>query len=491
MRKLCIVLLSIIALAALLGACGPTGSTPASTPSGAGAQAAASPTSGRAQAVTPGAMAATATPVPTRAPRQAPPGATRVEFWHAMGGSNGEAVDEMGRRFNDSQKTCFIDPIFQGSYDDLLNKLKAGLQSKDVPALAQMFDLGTQVLADLKVIAPVQTFIDKDKYDLSDYEANVLAYYTVDGKINGMPFNTSNPIIYYNKDAFRAAGLDPNKPPRTYAEVLDYAKKLTKKDASGKVSQYGYSMAIYGWFFEQLLAASGGLYLDNGNGRDSRASKATFNSPEGVKIMQWWKEGFDAGAFGNFGRNTADTQKAFDAQQTAMIIESTAGLRGRLAAAQGKFELGTGFLPRPDEAAFTKSGTIIGGASVYIMKDRSDPEQSCAWEYVKFVTTPDTQAYWHTQSGYYPVRKASYNVQLDKDWVTKYPQFLTAVEQLHNSPNIRATQGGLTGVMPAARQRVETAIEEVLAGKNPPQAALDGAAADVTKAITDYNRTVK
>jgi sn-glycerol 3-phosphate transport system substrate-binding protein len=381
--------------------------------------------------------------------------------------------------------------VFQGSYDDSLNKLKAGLQSKDVPAIVQQFDLATQVLIDLKVIAPMQDFIDKEKYDIKDFEQNVLAYYTVDNKLYGMPFNTSNPMLYYNVDMFKAAGLDPKKPPRTYAEVLDAATKLTKKGADGKVSAYGYSMAVYGWFFEQLLAASGGLYLDNGNGRDARATKAAFNSAEGVKILTWWKEGFDKGVFGNFGRATADTQKAFDAQQTAMMIESTAGLRARLNAAQGKFELGTSFLPRPDEDAFKKSGTIIGGASVYIMKDRPEAEQKCAWEYTKFVSSPEIQAYWHTASGYYPVRKASYELKEDKEWVAKYPQFLTAVDQLHMAPNIRATQGGLTGVMPAARQRTEVAIEEVLAGKATPQEALNKAADDVTKLIGDYNKTVK
>jgi sn-glycerol 3-phosphate transport system substrate-binding protein len=239
-----------------------------------------------------------------------------------------------------------------------------------------------------------------------------------------------------------------------------------------------------------LLAASGGLYLDNGNGRDARATKATINSPEGVKILTWWKEGFDVDIFGNFGRPTADTQKAFDAQQTAMIVDSTTVLPARLNAAQGKFELGTGFLPRPDEAAYTKSGTIIGGASVWIMKDRPEAEQKCAWEFVKFLVSPDIQAYWHTASGYYPVRKSSYDVQIDKDWVAKYPQFKTAVDQLHNSPNIRQTQGALTGVMPGARTRIENTIEEVLQGKATPQQSLDNAATDITKLITDYNKTV-
>jgi sn-glycerol 3-phosphate transport system substrate-binding protein len=215
-----------------------------------------------------------------------------------------------------------------------------------------------------------------------------------------------------------------------------------------------------------------------------------FNGPEGVKIVQWWKDGFDAGAFVNYGRATADTQKAFDAQQIAMTIDSTAGLRARLGAAKDKFNLAMGFLPRPDEAAFTKSGTIIGGASVYIMKDRPAAEQNCGWQFIKFVTTPDTQAYWHTASGYYPVRKASYNLKEDKDWVTQYPQFLVAVDQLHAAPNNRFTQGALSGIMPAARARIEDAIEAVLSGKATPQAALDAAAADVTKFITDYNKSV-
>ncbi len=466
MKRTLIILIALLAFAALVGACAPPPASPA--PSGTTA---------------PGAVVA-----PTTA------GGVKFAFWHALGGTNGDAVNEMMKRFNDAQKNCAGEAVFQGTYDDALNKLKAGLQSKDVPAVVQMFDLATQVLIDLKVIAPMQDFIDKDKFDLKDFEPNVLAYYSVGGKLYGMPFNTSAPILYYNKDMFKAAGLDPNKPPRTYAEVLDYAKKLTKKDASGKVTQYGYGISIYGWIFEQLNAAAGGLYLDNGNGREARATKAAFNGNEGVKAVSFWKEGADAGVYGVYGRHPAGTDAevaAFNAQQVAIFIESTARLRSLINASQGKFELGTGFLPRPDEAAYKSSGTIIGGASIYIMKDRPEAEQKCAWEFTKFVTSPEIQAYWHTASGYYPVRKASYEVKEDRDWVAKYPQFLTAVDQLHAAPNIRATQGGLAGIMPQARQRIEQAIEEVLGGKATPQQALDKAADDVTKAISDYNKTVK
>jgi sn-glycerol 3-phosphate transport system substrate-binding protein len=406
-----------------------------------------------------------------------------------MGGTNGEAINQLTADYNASQTKCVAEAVFQGSYDEEINKVKAGLQSKDVPALLQLYDLGTRLMYDLDVVVPMQTFIDKEKFNISDIETNIMAYYSVGGKLYSMPFNTSNPILYYNKTLFQAAGLDPNKPPRTFADIVDYSKKLTKKDASGKVTQYGYSMAVYGWFFEQILAASGGLYLDNGNGRDALATKATFNSAEGYAILEWWKSMFDAGILGNYGRATADTQKAFDAQQTAMMIESTAGLRSRLNASTGKFELGTGFLPRPDEAAYSKYGTIIGGASLFIMKDRPVAEQNCAWDMVKFLSSAKSQAQWHVATGYYPINKKGYEEPIDKEWRAKYPAFQTAIDQLHLSPNIRQTQGALTGVMPSARQSVENAIEAVLNGKATVKVALDQAATEVTAAITEYNKT--
>ena len=153
-----------------------------------------------------------------------------------MSGTNGDAVNAIADGFNKSQTKCFAQAIFQGSYDDELNKLKAGLQSGDIPSVIQLYDLGTRLMYDLDVIVPMQTLIDKEKFDVSDIEPNIMGYYSVGGKLYSMPFNTSNPILYYNKDMFKAAGLDPNKPPRTFAEVKDYAAKLTKKGADGKVS---------------------------------------------------------------------------------------------------------------------------------------------------------------------------------------------------------------------------------------------------------------
>ena len=437
----------------------------------------------------------TATPLPKYTPVPAPAGATKFDFWHAMSGTNGDAITDIMGKFNLSQSKCYGTPIFQGTYDDSLNKIKAGLQSKDVPALAQMYDLATGLMVDLKVVDPMQNYIDKDKYDLSSFEPNVLGYYSVGGKLYGMPWNTSAPILYYNKTMFTAAGLDPNKPPRTYADMLDYAKKLTKKDASGKLQVAGYGIAIYGWIFEQLNATAGGLYLNNGNGRDARATAAVFNGPEGIAAVQFWKDGVDAGVYQNFGvapNGTNAVVAAFQSQQVAMYIESTARVRAMIdASVAGKFDLGTAYLPRPNEAAYSKAGVIIGGASVYIMNDRPQAEKDCAWQFVKFSTTPDIQAYWHTASGYYPVTKNAYDVQIDKDWVTKYPQFLTAVNQLHDSPKVMSSMGGFSGTMQQNRLRIEQAIDSVLAGKATPKDALDAAAKDVTQNLTDYNKTVQ
>ncbi len=184
---------------------------------------------------------------PASAESPAPANVTKITFWHSMGGDlGGIAIPEMADNFNNSQTQCFVEPIYQGSYDDALNKLKAGLQSKDTPAVMQLYDIGTRLMVDLQVIKPVQDFIDAENYDVSDLEPNVLAYYTVEGKQASMPFNSSTPMLYYNKDMFAAAGLDPESPPQTFEEIRDAARVLTQKDDAGNVTVSGISISIYG-----------------------------------------------------------------------------------------------------------------------------------------------------------------------------------------------------------------------------------------------------
>ncbi len=422
------------------------------------------------------------------APGQDVKPAAKIIWWHAMSGVNGDALNKVVDSFNKSQTAIKVETVFQGTYDDLLSKLNTALASNAAPAIAQVYDIGQAYMRASGEIVPMQAFIDRDKFGTSDFEPAVLNYYKYQDQLQSMPWNASSSILLYNKDAFKAAGLDPEKPPLTFSEVTDAAKKLTKKDASGQTTQYGFGPSIYGWLFEQLMATSGAPYCDNGNGRDNRATKVVYNSAEGKAILDWWKAGVDGGYFLNPGIDNAGATNAFNAGKSAMYIESSASLRGSVNTA--KFQVGTGLYPRPDGKPAT-GGNIIGGASLYILKSRPAEEQQAAWEFIKYAMTPAVQAQWNLDTGYYPVVKAAYNEQAAKDWSTKYPQFTTAVNQIRNSPQNRATNGCVLGVMPQARARTQKMIESVLLGQATSQAALDAAAADMNDQIDKYNKANK
>ena len=413
--------------------------------------------------------------------------AASITWWHAMSGVNGDAINKIVAGFNSSQSKIKVETVFQGNYDDLLAKLNTAIASNAAPALVQVYDIGQAYMRDSGQVVPMQAFIDRDKFSTSDFEPAVINYYKYQDKLQSMPFNSSSSMLYYNKDAFKEVGLDPNKPPVTFTEVAEAAKKLTKKDASGQTTRYGFGPSVYGWLFEQLMATSGALYADNGNGRDNRATKVVWNSAAGKAILDWWKAGVDGGYFFNPGIDNDGAANAFNAQKTAMYIESTARLRGHINTVAGKFEIGTGLYPRPDSKP-KDGGNIIGGASLYIMKSRPAAEQQAAWEFVKYAMTPAVQGQWQSDTGYYPIVKAAYDTGPSKEWATKYPQFLTAVNQIRESPQNRATNGAVLGVMPQARQRTQKMIESVLLGRETSQAALDSAVTEMNAAIDKYNK---
>jgi sn-glycerol 3-phosphate transport system substrate-binding protein len=413
--------------------------------------------------------------------------AATMTWWHAMSGVNGEAINKIVAGFNSSQSKIKVETVFQGNYDDLLSKLNTAIASNAAPALVQVYDIGQAYMRDSAQVVPMQAFIDRDKFSTADFEPAVINYYKYQDKLQSMPFNSSSSMLYYNKDAFKEVGLDPNKPPVTFTEVAEAAKKLTKKDASGQTTRYGFGPSVYGWLFEQMMATSGALYADNGNGRDNRATKVVWNSAAGKAILDWWKAGVDGGYFFNPGIDNDGAANAFNAQKTAMYIESTARLRGHITTVAGKFEIGTGLYVRPDSRP-KEGGNIIGGASLYIMKSRPAAEQQAAWEFVKYAMSPAVQGQWQADTGYYPIVKAAYDTGPSKEWATKYPQFLTAITQIRESPQNRMTNGAVLGVMPQARQRTQKMIESVLLGQATSQAALDAAVTEMNAAIDKYNK---
>lgn len=414
-----------------------------------------------------------------------------VSFWHGFAaGANQDATNALVQKFNDAHRgEIHVSAVYQGTYDDTLAKLKTAIQAgqaAQLPSLVQIYDIGTRFMIDSRAIQPMQVFVDHDKYSTADLEPNILGYYSIGGKLYSMPWNVSTPLLYYNKDAFTAAGLDPEKPPQTLDEIRADAEKLTKKDASGNVTQYGFGAAIYGWFLEQLTARADLQYCNNGNGRDRNATKVNINQPEDVKIVDWWSRMVADGLALNTGRNTTDAQNAFKAGRFAMNLESTGALRGYQSAV--KFPLGTGFFPKSSNAG--AGGTIIGGASLWIMNGKPSYEQKAAWEFVKFLESPDNMAYWHTHTGYFPVDKKALNDPTDQAWVQQYPQFRTAIDQLHATKLDKATQGCLLGVMPAARQAAEVGIENAILRKATPQKAMDDAVQSIQPQIDQYNQAV-
>lgn len=395
-----------------------------------------------------------------------------IDFWHAMSGTAQETLDTIVANFNESQDKYKVNAQYQGTYEESLPKLRSVGGTKDAPAITQVFEIGTKYMIDSGFIEPIQTFIDKENYDISQLEQNILNYYTVDDKLYSMPFNSSTPVMIYNKDAFKAAGLDPEKAPATFNEVIEAAKKLKTDDMAG------FSMLTYGWFFEQLVATQGGLYVNNDNGRSDTATESVFNGKEGLNVFNFLKQMNDDGTFGNFGTNWDDIQAAFTAEKVAMYMDSSAGVAGMIDAAP--FDVGVAYIPYADDVE--RAGVIIGGASLWMSKGIEEQEQEAAWEFMKYLQTSEVQAEWHLGTGYFAINPAAYEEQNVKDKWAAYPQFKVTVDQLQSTKESFATRGALISVFPESRQQIVNALERLYQGEDP-QKALDDAATETDKAM--------
>jgi sn-glycerol 3-phosphate transport system substrate-binding protein len=405
-----------------------------------------------------------------------------VTFWHAMGGGLGEALNELVDDFNKSQDKIYVQADYQGSYEESLNKLRQVGGTSEAPSIMQVFEVGTKYMSESGYIEPMHKFIDEDQFDISQLEENILGYYRVDGKLYSMPFNTSNAIMFYNKDMFRKAGLNPDQPPRTFSEVKKAAEALTIRSGN-VVDVHGFGLLIHGWFFEQLLANQGAHYLDNGNGRTGEPTKAIINEAAGLNIFNWLNDMNKAETLGIYGRAWDDIRAAFKAEKLAMYLDSTAGTASNVN--DSNFEVGTAFLPVVD--GMEPQGVIVGGASVWIMNGIPEEEQKAAWEFIKYTAKPEVQAKWAGRTGYFPITKAAYNESSLQEVYDEYPQFLTSIEQLQNTTLTPATQGALMGVFPQAREHVMTAIERLYDGEDPKK-ALDRATEEINKALEEYKR---
>jgi sn-glycerol 3-phosphate transport system substrate-binding protein len=416
-----------------------------------------------------------------------------------MTGVNSEALQKMVDGFNASQATYKVVPIYQGGYPDSLKKLVASFGTNAMPAMVQLDDIELRFMVDSDATVPPQDFIDRDRatsgasegyappIDLSDFEPRALAYYTLDGKLRAMPFNLSGLVLYYDKDAFKDAGLDPDKPPATLEEVRADSEKLLKRDGNGAITRNGIALSIDAWKFEQMLAKQGALYANNGNGRDALATAVAFDSPQGEAVLAWWQDMVATGLATNVGRQGTQAFIALATGKSAMAIESTASMRALLAILGERFGAG----PLPSIGDNSGGGIVLGGAAAWIMKDRPDIEQRGAWEFLKYATLPQVQAQWHYDTGYFPVRVSAWDIEPAASLHREFPQFTTARDQVLRSPLNNATAGAVIGPFTQVREGIENAFEAVLVGGKTPAEALKTAAEQADRAIERYNRAVR
>ena len=403
---------------------------------------------------------------------------TTITFWHAMGGVNGEALDTLVKKFNEENEYGItVVAEYQGSYDDSINKLKSAQLGNMGADLVQVYDIGTRFMMDSGWVVPMQDLVDADGFDLSVIEPNIAAYYTVGDKLYSMPFNSSTPILYYNKDMFEAAGIE--KAPESFAEIKEAGDKLKASGVDEVIS-----LGIYGWFFEQFTCKQGLDYVNNGNGRESYATEVAFDkNGAALNILTAWKDLYDNGYAPNVGRGGDAGLADFSAGKAAMTLGSTASLKQILQDVNGKFEVGTAYFPTVVDGS--EGGVSIGGASLWALNNNDDVKKAATWKFVKFLVSAESQAYWNAQTGYFPVTTEAHKEQVFIDNVAQYPQFQTAIDQLHDSAPQYA--GALLSVFPEARSIVETEIENMLNNGVSPEDTVTALAEQINESIAEYN----
>ncbi|PAQ15605.1 ABC transporter substrate-binding protein [Bacillaceae bacterium SAOS 7] len=408
---------------------------------------------------------------------------TKVLFWHSVGGGQQPVLEEIVENYNKSQDKYEVVAVSQGSYDDTLLKFRNSGPSNDSPAIVHVNETSSKFMIDSGKTIPINDWIKKDNFDVSFLEKAVANYYTIDGKLYSMPFNSSAPILVYNKDMFKKVGLDPENPPKTYSEIKAAAEKLTTKDGNNTV--YGFNMRTISWFFEELLATQGGLLINGENGRAQQATEAVFNGKEGQATFNFIDDLNKDGLFAKYGRSGDDVDAAFYSEKVGMYLTSSAVIRSIVDNAN--FEVGVGSIPHPDNV--DPQGIVIGGGSLWMTNMVEENVQKGAWDFMKYMEKADVQAKWHVSTGFFPINTESYNLDIVKEEQKKYPQLKVAIEQLQNTKPSPATQGALSNVFPEIRSEIEKAFEAAFYSERvEPAEALDNAKKAADKIIENANR---
>lgn len=403
----------------------------------------------------------------------------KIIFWHAMGGNFQPTLNKIVEKYNKSQDKIEVEALYQGSYQEALNKFKSVQGTDKAPALIQLNEISTEYMYNSGAITPMQEFVKKDNYDLTKLEDTLINYYTINGTLYSMPFNSSASILLYNKDAFKEVGLDPEKAPKSYKELAEAAKKLTKG-----TERYGFAMIMDAWFIEQLLANENTLYVNEENGRAGKSPTAVAYNGEKIKtIFNWLNDMYRDNTATSYGKEYQNTRAAFLSGKVSMYIDSSAGIQQLTELAN--FEIGSAYVPS-ENGEFT--GVPIGGASLWITNSVSDEKQAAAWDFVKYAVSKESQALWASSTGYYSVNKEAYDLDLLKKDLEKTPQKLVAVNEIKDTQKTAATSGAIVGVFPELRKVMTDSMEKVYVGKEKIDKIIDKMVKESDRIVKRYNR---
>jgi sn-glycerol 3-phosphate transport system substrate-binding protein len=405
---------------------------------------------------------------------------TEIQFWHAFSDAPRSGwIEDRAAEWNAQNPDFRVVTERKGSYRETLQAAVLGARQGDAPHLVQLFEVGSQLAVDSGIFKPVG---EVGGIPADDYIEPVLNYYTIDGEIYSIPFNSSSPILYYNKDKMVQAGLDPENPPETFGEVIAMLEQA--RDAGVEGARMSFN--LHSWFFEQWMAEQNAPLVNNDNGRSARATEVNLTSEAAYNIVNWIDELNRNDMYTYTGRleDWSGSDAIFQEGEAMFHVTSTADLGNISSAVEGSFDLGTGLLPIPD--GVRRNGVVIGGASVWLVDGHPTRELEAARDFVLFMTNTENMVSWHKLTGYYPVRNSSVEALEDEGWFEEDPNAYTAFDQLLNTVPNPASAGALMGSFLDTRTIIGEAIQKVLQGTSV-EAALEEAKVLADDRLREYN----
>jgi sn-glycerol 3-phosphate transport system substrate-binding protein len=411
-----------------------------------------------------------------------------LQWWHAMTSVNGDRINKIAADFNASQSDYKVTPVYKGSYAEAMTAAIAAYRAGNAPDIVQIFEVGTATMMAAKgAIKPVyQLMADAgEKFDPNDYLPAVTGYYsTPDGKMLSFPFNSSTPVVYWNKDEFKKAGLDPDKPPKTWPETFDAAKKLR---AAGVPC--GFTSAWVSWVQVENFSAWHNLAIGSEqNGLGGLDTVLEFNNPTVVRHIANLAEAEKDKSFDYSGRTTEPTAK-FISGDCGMLMDSSATYGPVKAGA--KFDWGVAELPYYPDVAGAPQNSIIGGASLWVMGGKKPEQYKGIAKFFTYLSSVPVQEKWHEDTGYLPITKAAYQATKESGFYEKNPGTEIALLQMTEKPPTDNSKGLRFGNMVQIRDVIAEDLEAAFSGKMDAKAALDDAVNRGNALLRQFQKNVQ